>query len=122
MKFNALISTVAMLAGALTACDRDPMPQSPGSTSERVEQKAEQVAQGTERVVEDSTITAKVKLALLNDTDVKSADISVETSQGRVTLSGTVPSEPQVHRAVKAANKVEGVQAVENRLMVKPGA
>ncbi|MBE5203254.1 molecular chaperone OsmY [Pectobacterium quasiaquaticum] len=69
--------------------------------------------------VSDSAITAKVKSALLEDKSITSSDISVETSNGVVTLSGFVGSQELSTRAVQIATQVEGVQSVSDKLQVK---
>ncbi|RRO08958.1 molecular chaperone OsmY [Pectobacterium aquaticum] len=69
--------------------------------------------------VSDSAITAKVKSALLEDKSITSSDISVETSNGVVTLSGFVGSQERSSRAVQIATQVEGVQSVSDKLQVK---
>lgn len=70
--------------------------------------------------VDDSTLTAKVKSALLAKKGVSSADISVETYHGVVQLSGFVDSAEQVRLAGQAARGVGGVKEVRNNLNVKP--
>lgn len=70
--------------------------------------------------VDDSTITAKVKSALLAKKGVSSADISVETYHGVVQLSGFVDTADQVRLAGKTALGVGGVKEVKNNLNVKP--
>jgi len=45
--------------------------------------------------MDDSSITAKVKAALVDADDIKSTDISVETEKNVVTLSGFVESQAQ---------------------------
>lgn len=70
--------------------------------------------------VDDSTLTAKVKAALLAKKGVPSAEISVETYHGVVQLSGFVDSEAQVRTAGSAARGVRGVKEVRNSLSVKP--
>jgi hyperosmotically inducible protein len=90
------------------------MPSAPENTSQ-----AEQPTVG-ERV-QDATITAKVKAALLAADNVNGTDISVETVDGRVVLSGMVPDQGQVDRAVATARNVEGVIDVENRIEVGKG-
>ena len=72
---------------------------------------------GTE--VDDSTITTKVKSALLADADVKSFDIKVETRKGEVQLSGFVDNQSQMDRAVAVAKGVEGVKKVDNKMSLK---
>jgi hyperosmotically inducible protein len=69
--------------------------------------------------MDDSTITAKVKSALVEDKAIKSNDISVETEKGVVTLTGFVGSQMQAERAVKAAGQVESVKSVSDKLHVK---
>ncbi|HEV8486161.1 MAG TPA: BON domain-containing protein, partial [Blastocatellia bacterium] len=44
------------------------------------------------RAVDDSAITAKVKSKLAADSQTSAIKISVETKDGVVTLSGTVPT------------------------------
>jgi len=69
-----------------------------------------------ERYVEDSLITARIKVAMLKDTRVRALDVNVETDRGRVVLTGTVENKEQVRRAVEIASGVRGVVAVENNL------
>ncbi|MCD1125311.1 molecular chaperone OsmY [Jinshanibacter sp. LJY008] len=67
----------------------------------------------------DSTITAKVKSALLDDKSIESTHISIETTGGVVTLSGFVTSTNQMTQANEVAGKVEGVKSVSNKLQVQ---
>jgi hyperosmotically inducible protein len=69
--------------------------------------------------MDDSGITAKVKSALVDAKDIKSNDISVNTSKGVVTLNGFVSSQDQAERAVTLAKSVEGVKSVSDKLHVK---
>ena len=69
--------------------------------------------------VSDSVLTAKVKAALLRERGIKSTDVHVETSQGRVLLSGFVDTEEQRSRALRVASKVEGVREVRDGLNVR---
>ncbi len=71
------------------------------------------------RFAEDENITAKVKAALLQDPDIKSLDVSVETYRGHVLLSGFVEDENQVRKAERIAAGVRGVVSVKNALIVK---
>ncbi len=80
--------------------------------------------QGHERtagaVIDDTTITTKVKSALLAEKDVNSFDINVKTFNGTVQLSGFVDSKWQIDKAVQIATGIEGVQHVTNDLIHKP--
>ena len=67
----------------------------------------------------DSAVTVRIKSALLADPAIKSLKIDVETKDGVVALSGTVPSAANAERAVTVAKGVDGVKSVVNRLTVK---
>lgn len=70
--------------------------------------------------LDDSVTTGRVKAALIDASDVKARQINVETNGGVVQLSGFVTSDGMRHRAVKIASTVEGVERVEDALVVKP--
>ena len=71
-------------------------------------------------MIDDSTITTKVKSALLAEDDVKSFDIAVKTYDGDVQLSGFVNSQWQIDKAGQVAMAVKGVRHVSNDLIHKP--
>ena len=102
------IAIAAALAGlALAGCNKPDTPD------------AKQVSAGTE--LDDSVITTKVKSALLTDSQAHGGDTSVETRKGEVLLSGFVDNQAQADREVQLAKAVDGVQSVQNKLMVKDG-
>ena len=61
----------------------------------------------------DGWITTKVKSKLAAAKNLKSTDISVETKEGTVTLTGTVSSKNAKNHAVKVAKSVKGVKSVD---------
>ena len=63
--------------------------------------------------VNDGWITTKVKSELAAAKNVKSTDISVETNEGMVTLTGTVPTKSAKNHAVKDAKSIKGVKKVD---------
>ncbi len=69
--------------------------------------------------VDDSTITAKVKTDLAQDSKVSASDVSVKTYKGIVNLSGFVNSQSQISEARLVAGQVSGVKAVHDNLIVK---
>lgn len=71
------------------------------------------------RVASDSAITAKVRAALLLEPRVDSLDVSVETYNGGVLLSGFVKDETQRRKAVQAAAAVRGVTRVKDGMAVR---
>lgn len=87
-----------------------------------IENVPAQVERGAERaaaVMDDATITAKVKTALIAEPDLKGMAIDVDTSQNVVTLKGTVATDAVRERAERIAKEVEGVREVRNELLVK---
>src|SRR6185295_11059324 len=71
--------------------------------------------------IDDAVVTAKVKSALLADSEVKSFDFKVETRKGAVQLSGFVDNQEQVDRAIATTRSVEGVTDVQNAITLKTG-
>jgi hyperosmotically inducible periplasmic protein len=70
-------------------------------------------------VIDDSTLTAKVKAALIENDDTKAHQINVETKQGVVQLSGFVDDASAKAAATSVAKSVTGVKDVKNELSVK---
>jgi len=70
--------------------------------------------------IDDATITARVKTALLNDPDIEFTRIDVDTVKGVVSLSGRVTSKEQQERAIAIARKVNGVRDVKSTLQIQP--
>jgi hyperosmotically inducible protein len=74
--------------------------------------KTEDAADATGQAVSDTWITTKVKTSLLVDKQIKDGDVSVDTTDGVVTLTGTVPSTLQKTRAIHRIMKIKGVKNV----------
>jgi Predicted periplasmic or secreted lipoprotein len=66
----------------------------------------------------DSAITGKLKTELLTQKGLESGNIHVETSDGVVTLSGSVPTEAQSALAEDVVKHTDGVKDVHNALHV----
>jgi hyperosmotically inducible protein len=75
-------------------------------------------------VFDDSVLTSKVKIALIDDPVTKAGQINVETFRGVVQLGGFVDNAQQKEQATKVARSVTGVKEVRNDLRVstKPDA
>lgn len=74
------------------------------------------------QAVDDATVTAKVKAALMAESGVDGTKINVDTMNGRVTLKGEVPDKTMIDKAVQVAKGVEGVKDVDNQLSAGGGA
>jgi len=72
----------------------------------------------TGQVVDDSLITTKVKSSYVADSTVSALDISVETNQGIVALTGLVNTEAERQRAVQIARETSGVKQVDARNLI----
>ena len=68
--------------------------------------------------VDDASVTARVKTALIKTPGVKANEIDVHTYRGVVTLDGVVDDERMLRRAAKIAGDTPGVTSVHNTLQV----
>ncbi len=68
---------------------------------------------------QEAWITTRVKSALTR-IGLDPLHVHVDTNGKVVTLSGTVESAAEAHKAVSAAKAVKGVLGVQNHLFVKP--
>lgn len=81
----------------------------------------ESLAVGADRAQQmtaDGTLTAKIKSKMALDDTVQALDIDVDTSNGVVTLSGTVESSEQRQRATRLARETDGVTSVVDQLTI----
>lgn len=69
-------------------------------------------------MLDDATISAKVKAEMIGDEAVKARNIDVDTIDGVVMLSGFVDSQAEANRAAAIAKTVPGVVRVKNDLRV----
>lgn len=70
-------------------------------------------------VIDDGTISTKVKAKLFDDPTLSGFAIDVDTFEGDVTLSGAVDSYDDKARAGEIAGSVQGVKRVNNLLKIK---
>jgi hyperosmotically inducible protein len=74
--------------------------------------------QSAGEVIDDSVLTSKVKVALIDDPITKAGQINVETFRGVVQLGGFVDNAQAKDQATKVARSVTGVKEVRNDLRV----
>lgn len=92
--------------------------QSMSLAGQDTENAARNAYQGTTTAVKDTSITAKVKVALHDDKVTDSDTIHVDTVAGVVTLSGVVGSTEESERAAQIAQSTNGVRYVVNNLQL----
>jgi osmotically-inducible protein OsmY len=105
--------------GADTAVD------TPLIDQQRVRDTGAEIAEGARTAgsrvadaVEDGALTAKIKSKMALDDYVKARDIDVDSSDGLVTLTGTVHSEAEHKRALQLTLETNGVQTIIDALQV----
>ena len=103
MSRNLILRTLVLstMAATFAACATTRPPESAGE------------------YIDDSVITTRAKTLLAEDDFIKSFQISVETYQGTVQLSGFVDSKKTADKAEEFVKSVKGVKSIQNNLIVK---
>jgi osmotically-inducible protein OsmY len=91
-------------------------------TGQVVRRKAKEAGQAISDATADARITAAIKGRLVASQDLSALSISVNTTDGIVTLSGTVPSAEAISKAMLLAMETDGVKEVISTLQVRPKA
>lgn len=133
VNFKLIGISMLFLVG-LAACDKPGPAETAGKKIDRmVDDAGKNIGEATDKVgeelgeqgaktgvaIDDAAITAKVKAAIFAEPGLKTLQISVDTVNGVVTLSGSVDSLSSSNEARALAGAVAGVKAVENRLTPK---
>lgn len=118
----AFVVAMALAGLGLAGCHKSTPEQSPG---EQMQQGAQQMGQGIKNAAtragayaSDAAITSHVKARLAANQGLSSFSISVETSNGIVTLTGTVDNQAQRKLAGQLTANTEGVKGVNNEIEV----
>jgi osmotically-inducible protein OsmY len=72
----------------------------------------------TGQYVDDTTISARAKAALIKDNNVKSSDFSIEVYQGNVTLTGVAKTPTEAKLAEQDIRAVDGVKSLKNDVRI----
>ena len=75
--------------------------------------------QGGNSYFQDAAITTKVKTAIFNEPGLKVMNVSVDTEDGVVALSGSVKSRAEKLKVGDVARRVDGVKRVKNDLTIQ---
>jgi hyperosmotically inducible protein len=86
-----------------------------------VREKAKKAGEAIADATANARITTTIKSKLIAEPGISALSINVDTTDGLVTLSGTVKSEEEVAKAVRIALETDGVHKVVSTLQVKPG-
>jgi hypothetical protein len=88
-------------------------------TGKIVRRQAREIGAAVAETSSDAAVTAKIKAKFVADRELSAMSISVNTTDGRVTLAGNVKSHDQIGRAMLLALETEGVREVVSTLQVK---
>jgi hyperosmotically inducible periplasmic protein len=88
-------------------------------TGKVVRKKAQEVGVAIADATADARTTAAIKARLVKDSNRSALKISVNTTEGVVTLSGSVASPEVIREAMQVALDTEGVREVISTLQVK---
>jgi hypothetical protein len=91
-------------------------------TGQVVRRKAQQAGQSIADATADTRITAAIKAKLLVNHSLSSPDLSVSTTGGIVTLSGSVGSPEDIGKAILLAMETDGVREVLSKLQLSQPA
>jgi hyperosmotically inducible periplasmic protein len=107
--------------GAIASAERkaDEMKADAKQATAEVRADAKQAADTAGSAVTDAAITAAVNAKLAADPGLSALRINVDTSSGRVALSGDAPDAAARDRATTLASSVDGVVGVENKLTLQ---
>lgn len=82
-----------------------------------------QTTRSPEAQIDDATITANLKAKLASEVRPQTLmNVEVNTTNGVVTLAGSVQSDEVKREAEQIARAMEGVREVQNNLQVSPPA
>jgi osmotically-inducible protein OsmY len=104
------LALIFALVAALGACSE--------GQQQQLQEQAKEGAEQAKQVAGDAALTGAVKTKLVADATAKAAAINVDTTNGVVTLSGTVESEAARASAEAIAKQTDGVTSVVNNLTV----
>ena len=123
---NNVIDNLTVAPGATPTTGIDDKVQSKASEAkdraddkvDSAQKKAGDAADRAGEVISDAAITTAVKSKFLADSNVSGLKIDVDTTNGVVTLQGTVPTAGEKRRAVEIAKETTGVKSVKDQLKV----
>jgi hyperosmotically inducible periplasmic protein len=96
--------------------------QATESTKEKLAESSDAIrreAAKADAAINDVALAAKVKAEIRKDSALKASDISVDSQNGMVVLSGMVEKPEDAIRAVQIARAVDDVRSVESKLSVR---
>jgi len=126
LMFSATVATML----AVSACNKRDEPTagqivdknvaSAKAEFKDVKEATKDTAANVGAAITDASITTKINAALVADEQLKALKINVDTTNGKVVLTGAAPDAGSRDRATTMAKAVDGVVDVDNRLTLQP--
>jgi hyperosmotically inducible protein len=120
---SRLFSSITALALVICGCtsqNTNDATQKVSNATNTVVNKTSEVAQNINQsagpAINDASITAKIKAKILAD---NITGTTIDTTNGVVTLTGSVGNDEEKAKAEKHAKETEGVKSVRNELVVR---
>jgi osmotically-inducible protein OsmY len=114
------IAALALVSCGCTSQNTNDATQKVSNATNTVVNKTSEVAQNVNKsagpAINDAGITTKIKAKLLADSITGT---TVDTTNGVVTLTGSVGNDEEKSKAEKLAKETEGVKSVKNDLVVR---
>ena len=109
----------AAVRGAIADLRPEDIKEELARTGVVVRKKAQQVGSAIADTAANAKVTAAIKTKYAVDPKLSSLKISVDATDGLVTLSGTVSSHEEIGRAIKLALETDGVREVVSTLQMR---
>jgi len=100
--------------------DTDKIKDELSRTGKVIREKTSKAGEAIADATANARITTAIKAKLIGDSGLSAFKIDVDTSDGVVTLSGTVSSYTEIEKAMNFAWETDGVHKVVSTLQVKP--
>lgn len=100
--------------------DRESITNELARTGRVMRDKANNAGKAISDATADGRVTAAIKAKLVKEPDLSAWDIHVSTTDGVVTLSGTVSSPDLIGKAMEQALDTDGARQVISTIQVKP--
>ena len=116
---NSVTEARTNISQKIGELDTDQIKHELARTGRVVRKKAEQAGTAIADATADARVTTKIKSKLAMDRDLSVMTISVNTTDGVVTLAGSVSSAEEIKKAMQLALEVDGAREVVSTLQVK---
>ncbi len=100
--------------------DRESITNELAKSGRVIRDRASEAGKAIKDATADARVTAAIKAKYLRDSDLSAWGIHVSTTDGVVTISGTVSSPELIGKAMGLALDTDGAQQVISTLQVKP--